>query len=103
MSPQHVGTGKPNTGLECPSGIGAGVVCSFASFAARDGALGFLVAERGERCRKSVTRNEVPGSEVNVPWPKEAGQRVGTALCRALREACSPVPYCYGSLLLYVG
>lgn len=71
--------------------MGAGVVCSFASFAASEGALDDLDAERDVRCRKSVTRNDVFGEDSKRPWPKDWGQREGTALWMARRDAFSPV------------
>lgn len=52
--PQHVGTGKPNWGLEWPSGTGAAVLCSFSSFWANESPDGLAFDE--PRLRKSVTR-----------------------------------------------
>ena len=56
--------GNPNIRVSYPSGIGAGVVCNFASFDANDGAED-LAADREVRLRKSVTRKEVDGCAEN--------------------------------------
>lgn len=63
-------TGNPNFGVDSPGGGGAGVLCSFASFAASDCADEDALEEnRLDRSTKSVTRKWVEGEEVNVPWP----------------------------------
>ena len=51
------------------------MVCSFASLTARDSP-----AEEAREVilRKSVTRKEVEGEELNVPQPKDSGHNVGT-------------------------
>jgi hypothetical protein len=51
VSPQHVVTGNPNIGLSCPSGMGAGVVCNLASFAASEDVEGDLDDERPVKLR----------------------------------------------------
>lgn len=66
-------------------------MCSFASLAAREVALEELEEPRLERSRKSVTRKDFEGVSARVPWPKDLGQRLGTELCMAFRDACSPV------------
>ena len=77
-------------GFSNPSGVGAGVVWSFASFAANDCADLDLDAERDVRCRKSVTRNDVCGCDSNWPWPNDCGHSEGTASWIALSDAFSP-------------
>ena len=77
-------------GFSCCSGIGAGVVWSFASLAASDDVDDFEL-DRPVRLRYSVTRKEVEGCEENWPCPSDAGQREGTASWRAFRDACSPM------------
>lgn len=75
MFPQQVGTGNPNTGVENPSGIGAGVVCSLPSFAANDCLELLLFSEEESggsvaavvKFKKSVTRNEAPGVLASRP------------------------------------
>ena len=67
VSPQQVGTGNPNIGLSQPSGIGAGVECSFANFAARDKPDPAAEEERAERLRKSVARN-APAPSESLPF-----------------------------------
>lgn len=63
-------TGNPNFGVDSPGGGVAGVVCSFASFAARDGAeVDDDEENRLERFTKSVTRKCVEGESVSSPWP----------------------------------
>lgn len=73
MSPQQVVAGKPNLGVDSPGGGGAGVVCSFASLAAREGVFGELEEElrRLDRSRKSVTRKDFEDESENLPWPKD--------------------------------
>lgn len=85
-------TGKPYTGLDCPCGVGAGVVCSRASFCAKLRPLLFslLLVERVLWSRNSVTRKE-PGEFESLPWARLRGQREGTALWIALRDSCSPL------------
>jgi len=77
-------------GLENPLGMGAGVVWSAASFAARERPVPPEAVE--ERSRKSMARKCLPGEERRAPWAWERGVkcRVGTAAWRALREKCSP-------------
>jgi hypothetical protein len=60
-------TGKPNCGEPKPSGMGAGVVCSFASFAASKSPE--TAEDEAERPRftKSVARKE-PLLVESVPW-----------------------------------
>jgi hypothetical protein len=68
--PQHVVTGNPNFGVDSPGGGGAGVVCSLASLAARDGAEVEEAEEnRLDRSTKSVTRKCVEGESASLPWP----------------------------------
>lgn len=63
-------TGNPNFGLDSPGGGGAGVLCSFASFAAKEGAdEDAFEANRLDKSTKSVTRKCVEGESVKVPWP----------------------------------
>lgn len=83
--------------MEWPGGGGAGVVCSFASLAARVGVGGDDVEEERVRSRKSVTRKYVEGFEANAPWPMLEGQSVGTAVWMAFSDSCSPV--CVGEWL----
>lgn len=67
--------------------MGARVVCSVASFWARvwpEPALPLA-----PRSRKSVARKKVSGEE-RGPWAWERGERVGTVVDRAFRDACSP-------------
>jgi len=68
-------------GCEWPWGMGAGVVWSLASLAAREGAeeVVVVVERREDRLRKSVTRKDVLGDSENWPQPKELGHRFGTA------------------------
>jgi hypothetical protein len=94
VEPQQVGTGKPNCGAVWPGGIGAGVVCSLASFCARLRPLpvpgeDFLEEERS---RNSVARKyaSLPPLLSSLPQARERGQRDGTTAWMALREACSP-------------
>lgn len=62
--------GKPNFGLDSPSGGGAGVLCSFASLAAsEDAEEEVLEPRRPEKSRKSVTRKCFEGESASVPWP----------------------------------
>jgi hypothetical protein len=68
--PQHVVTGNPNLGLDSPGGGGAGVVCSFANLAARDGAEVEEAEEnRLDSSTKSVTRKCVEGESASLPCP----------------------------------
>lgn len=62
-------TGNPNFGADFPGGGGAGVVCSFASLEARDGADEEPEENRLERSTKSVTRKCVEGESESLPWP----------------------------------
>lgn len=93
MEPQYVVIGKPNCGVVKPSGTGAGVVCSFASFAAkkRPEPAAELVDETAERpkFRKSVAR-KAPWLAERAPWAWLDGQREGTIEWIALRDVCSP-------------
>jgi hypothetical protein len=75
---------------EPPLGIGAGVVCSVASLAARERPVPGAAEEL--RSRKSVARKNLPGEERRGPWAWEQGTRfrAGAAEWRALREKCSP-------------
>jgi hypothetical protein len=71
VSPQHVGTGKPNIGLSYPAGMGAGVEWSFASFWARESLVPVEEVEvevLGDRFRKSVARKKLLLVEVRGPW-----------------------------------
>lgn len=90
-------TGKPKCGVWYPGGVGAGVVCRVASLAARDMpeccCCASAADDEEERdlddmSRKSVTRKAFPSSV--TPVAREAGQREGTTLWMAFREACSP-------------
>jgi hypothetical protein len=54
--PQQVGTGNPNCGLENPSGMGAGVLCNFASFRAKERP---VEGAAEESLRKSVARKKL--------------------------------------------
>lgn len=54
-------------GLSYPSGVGAGVVCSFASFAASDSAVFDFSVDRDLRSRNSVTRKDMLGCDWNLP------------------------------------
>jgi hypothetical protein len=76
-------------GLEKPLGIGAGVVWSLASLAARERPVPPAADEL--RSRKSVARKNLPG-ERRAPWACERGTRwrEGSAAWRAFREVCSP-------------
>ena len=76
-----LGTGKPKTGFRKPSGIGAAVVCSFASFAANDIPEPFSLPDSDDVpliSRKSVTKNAPPGASSRGPWAKLAGHNEGT-------------------------
>ena len=88
-------TGNPNCGEVCPSGTGAGVVCSFASFCARlnlfppPPPLLFEELGRPPSSRNSVARKyaSLPSS---LPQARDRGHRDGTTSLTALSEACSP-------------
>ena len=68
VSPQQVVTGNPNFGVDSPGGGGAGVVCSFASLAAREGVeVDEEEENRLERSTKSVTRKCVEGESASLP------------------------------------
>ena len=74
-----LGTGKPKTGFEKPSGIGAAVVCSFANLAANDSPDPFsLPDDVPVISRKSVTKNAPPAASSRGPCAKLAGQSEGT-------------------------
>jgi len=75
-------------GRSWPSGMGAGVVCSLASLAAR--LWPEPPAAEEPRSRKSVARKNFPGDELRAPWAWDLGQKLGTASWMALRDACSP-------------
>lgn len=74
---------------------GAGVVCSFASLAARERPVPFPGGEEDEeeeeKSKKSVTRKNFSGEERRAPCACERGQRCreGRVVERAEREACS--------------
>ena len=85
-----LGTGKPKTGFEKPSGIGAGVVCSFANLAANDIPDHFSPPDDVPPIsKKSVTKNAPPAASSRGPCAKLAGHSEGTVWI-ALSEACSP-------------
>jgi hypothetical protein len=63
VSPQQVGTGKPNIGVSYPSGMGAGVEWSVASFWASERPEEDVEEERDDRFRKSVARKAPVVSE----------------------------------------
>ena len=59
-------TGNPNLGVDSPGGGGAGVVCSFASFVAREG-VEDDPEDRLDRSTKSVTRKCCEGDSASLP------------------------------------
>lgn len=68
------------------------MLCSWASLEARERPLleeEELDRDEGLRSRKSVTRNAPLPSESD-PWAWLAGQKEGTVLWMAFKEACSP-------------
>lgn len=76
-------------GLSWPSGTGAGAVCSAASLAASDKPEPRGGAAVPLRSRKSVTRKNLFAVDMG-PKAWALGQKFGTALWMAFRDACSP-------------
>lgn len=97
-----LGTEKPKTGFEKPSGIGAAVVCSFANFAANNIPEPFSPPDDVPLIsRKSVTKNAPPAASSRRPCAKLAGHNEGIVWI-ALSEACSPANMTSASLPLPV-